>query len=57
MEERAFRVVLVPLPGGLPGLVRLRQALKSLPRTHRLRCRSIEEIELCAPSSKPGGVA
>jgi hypothetical protein len=56
MAERLYRVTLVPLPGGAPGLVRLRQALKSLLRIHRLRCRSVEEIEPEAPPPKPSEI-
>jgi hypothetical protein len=47
MPERAYRVTLIPLAGGAPGLVRLRRALKVLLRHYRLRAAAIEEIGSC----------
>jgi hypothetical protein len=40
--REGYHLVLVPLPGDPPPEVRLRQGLKTLLRTHRLRCVSVE---------------
>ncbi len=40
----SYRVTLVPLPGDVPPLVRLRKALKALLRAYRLRCENVEEL-------------
>jgi len=53
MSERAYRLTLIPLPGGAPALVRVRQALKTLLRIHRLRCESVEELEPAAAQPSP----
>jgi hypothetical protein len=43
-HREGYHLVLVPLPGDPPPEVRLRQGLKTLLRSHRLRCVSVEEI-------------
>jgi hypothetical protein len=61
MPESAYRLVLIAFPGGTPALVRLRQALKTLLRIHRLRCQSVEELETSgaasSTSASPGGTS
>lgn len=39
-----FRLILVPLAGDPPPLVRLRSALKALLRAYRLRCETVEQL-------------
>lgn len=58
-----YRLELRALPGGVPAVLRLRQALKCLLRSYRLRCTSITspaqptDIEPSAALDSPTGVA
>ena len=46
-DARRYRIELeeLPDPDGVPGVIRLRHALKRLLRCYRLRCRSVEEVK------------
>jgi hypothetical protein len=46
-----YRIELLALDGDTPAHVRLRQALKTLLRTFRLRCVSVEALEDLPPAS------
>lgn len=52
--REGYHLILVPLPGDPPPEVRLRRGLKTLLRTHRLRCVSVEASSGQAPEGPEG---
>jgi hypothetical protein len=47
--EQCFKIIVRALPSPVPGVVRLRHALKIRLRTYGLRCLSVEELPAQPP--------